>query len=344
MQKPVVTLPRRVKRALIGGAGAAALVGLAAAAATAGLPPAGTITYVDLPAVTVPLPPAAGAQPGSPAAPAPSTVARLAAPEPDRGSGPPTTIDPALQDVTPWGAVPRIAPDGWTPLTHYARPDAGDCRRPCVAAIVTGLGLAGKLTLRALALPGPVGLAFSPYAGPSAWQGRARAAGHEALLALPLQPERFPEDDSGPLTILATAAPEQRLEMLLRVLATGSGYVAVIAEAGAFATKPEAFAPLAQALAVRGIGLVEIGGAALAGQAQAGAIDVDPAPAAIDQALAALAAEALRSGRALAVAQPLPASFERLTAWLASLPAQGIALVPPSRLLEPPAASALARP
>ena len=84
--------------------------------------------------------------------------------------------------------------------------------------------------------------------------------------------------------------------------------------------------------------------AQLAGQAQAGAIDVDPAPAAIDRALAALTAEALRSGRALAVAQPLPASFERLTAWLASLPAQGIALVPPSRLLEPPAASALARP
>lgn len=338
----MVALPRRVKRAAV--AGAAALVVLAAAAATAGLPPAGAIIYVDLPAVTVPLPPAASGQPGSPAAPAPAKVARLAAPEPDRGSGPPEAIDPALQEVTPWGAVPRIAPDGRTPLAHYARPDAGDCRRPCVAVIVTGLGLAGKLTSRALALPAPVGLAFSPYAGPSAWQARARAAGHEALLVLPLQPLLFPQDDSGPLTILSTAAPEQRMGMLLQVLATGSGYVAVIAEAGAFAAKPEAFASLAEVLAARGVGLVEIGSAALAAQAQAAAIDVDPAPAAIDRALTALAGEALRSGRALAVVQPLPASFERLTVWLASLPEQGIALVPPSRLLEPPAASALARP
>ena len=38
------------------------------------------------------------------------------------------------------------------------------------------------------------------------------------------------------------------------------------------------------------------------------------------------------------------ASFERLGAWLASLPAQGITLVPPSRLLAQPTATALARP
>ena len=63
-------------------------------------------------------------------------------------------------------------------------------------------------------------------------------------------------------------------------------------------------------------------------------IDTDPTPAAIDRALTAVAAEARRSGRAMAVAQPLPASFERLTAWLASLPEQGFELVPPSRFLQ----------
>ena len=269
----------------------------------------------------------------------------LAASEPDRGGGPPVAVDPALQETTSWGAVPSIAPDGRTSLTHYSRPNSGDCTRPCIAVVITGLGLADKLTGRALALPGVVGLAFSPYAEAAAWQARARAAGHEVLLALPMQPERFPEDDSGPLTILSEASAEHQVETLLRVLSTGSGYVAVTAEAGAFAARPDAFAPLAQALAARGLGLVEIGGGALAGQAQAAAlpsaaaaaaIDADPAPVAIDRALAAIAAEARRSGRAMVVAQPMPGSFERLTAWLAGFPAQGTGAgvtqpVPPGR-------------
>jgi uncharacterized protein len=203
-----------------------------------------------------------------------------------------------------------------------------------------------------LALPGAVGLAFSPYVETAGWQARARAAGHEALLDLPLQPARYADDDSGPFTILTSVSPEQQLDALLRVLATGSGYVAVTGEAGAFAAKPEAFAPVARALATRGLGLVEIGGSALTGQARAAAlptatatatINADPAPGAIDRALTAVAAEARRSGRALAIFQPLPASFGRLTSWLASLPEQGLKLVPPSRFLQAVPSPALAR-
>ena len=76
-------------------------------------------------------------------------------------------------------------------------PAAPDCSRACVAVVVTGLGLADRLTERALALPGAVGLSFSPYAGAAAWQSRARAAGHEVLLDLPLQPEAFPSTMPG---------------------------------------------------------------------------------------------------------------------------------------------------
>ena len=77
-----------------------------------------------------------------------------------------------------------------------------------MAVLVTGLGLADRLTARALTLPGAVGLSFSPYAGAAAWQARARAAGHEALLMLPLQPERFPHDDAGPLSVRYRGRPE----------------------------------------------------------------------------------------------------------------------------------------
>ena len=51
---------------------------------------------------------------------------------------------------------------------------------------------------------------------------------------------------------------------------------------------------------------------------------------------------ALAGRRPLAVAQPLPASFDRLAAWIATLPERGIELVPPSLLLRDAAAAPVA--
>ena len=222
----------------------------------------------------------------------------LASPEPDHGDGPPAAVDPMLLEQTPAGDLPRIDTQGRMSLQHYGRPASADCRRPCVAVLITGLGLADRLTARALNLPGVIGLSFSPYAGAAGWQARARAAGHEALLMLPLQPELFPHDDAGPLAVQPMAEPERIGDATLRVLATGSGYVALDGVAGAFARTPAAFAPVAALLARRGVGLIEIGGDALAGPAQqaglaylaaAVPVDLDPSPAAIDRALAGVA-------------------------------------------------------
>jgi hypothetical protein len=226
----------------------------------------------------------------------------LTMPEPDAGAGPPIAVDPALVETSPKGDIPRIAPDGRTALRHYARPATTDCSRPCVAVLITGLGLADRLTVRALALPGPVALSFSPYADAVDWQARARAAGHEALLALPLEPERgFPLDDSGPLTVHPRSNPRAAGDAVLRVLAAGSGYVALDAAAGAFVRQPGAFAAVARLLHDRGLGLIEIGGNTLAGPAHASGvaylaaaqpIDLDASPGAIDRALASVASEA----------------------------------------------------
>ena len=78
------------------------------------------------------------------------------------------------------------------------------------------------------------------------------------LLDLPLQPARYPQDDSGPLTVAPSAAGLQ--PALMRALAAGSGYVALAADAGAFAGDTQAFAPLARLLHERGLGFVELGG------------------------------------------------------------------------------------
>ena len=211
--------------------GSLAVAGLAVLAGTAAasLVPRGQIHYVDVPTVQLRLP-ALAVTARSASTPG---IAMLASPEPAREIGLPAPVDLALVETSAVGVLPRIAADGRTSLRQYAHPTAAGCDRPCIGLIVTGLGLAEDVTMRALALPALVGLSFSPYADAAGWQARARRQGHEVLLDLPLQPANYPQDDSGPLAVPASPAGLQAA--VLRALAAGSGYVALAAEPGVFA-------------------------------------------------------------------------------------------------------------
>jgi polysaccharide deacetylase 2 family uncharacterized protein YibQ len=328
---------------------------------------AGTVRYVEIPVVMLPLPAverAAVVAPTvapvvlpEPPAPATTTVVALPplAPAPEMlalaepavaaaAAGPPAEADAALLEDTANGPVPRIAADGRWPLQVYARGGASAapraCSSPCVALLVTGLGLAQEISALATGLPSEIGLSFSPYADAAAdWSGRARRAGHEVLLELPLEPEDFPRNDTGPLTLRIGAAGEAGL---LPVLARAQGYLAVAAPAGAFATAPRGFATIARSLVGRGLGFVELGGTSLRAVARTaglpylsamGPIDAEPSPEAIDRALVAIEAEARRGGRALGFAGAVPVSLARIAAWVPTLPGKGLRLVPPGTLL-----------
>jgi polysaccharide deacetylase 2 family uncharacterized protein YibQ len=276
------------------------------------------VSYGDGPAIRLPMPPA------------PVVAA----------AGPPVEPDPALLEPSELGPLPRIAADGPEAWRVYTRQGGPACTGTCLAVIVTGLGLAHEPMVRALDLPPEVGLAFSPYAEDLAgWQARARAAGHEALLELPLRPARYPEDDAGPLALAPDLPPGQQERALLAVLAAGTGYPAVVAPAGAFAADPARLAPVARALRERGVGFVELGGrtlAAVSGEAGLAyaAAEVPGGDGAVDEAaLEALAAGLRDGGRAVVAMPPTPTALGRLEAWLETLKGQGIALVPPGGFL-----------
>jgi polysaccharide deacetylase 2 family uncharacterized protein YibQ len=283
------------------------------------LPPGG-LRYVDIPVLVMPLPPAAPA-PVSPS-PQPPALTRLMAPEPP---------------TEPLGLA--------APAPRVSAPDA--CAEPCLAVTVTGLGLSSAATARALTLPAVVGLSFSPYAADlDGWRRKAAERGHEVLLDLPLQPLRFPTDDSGPLTLLLNASPEEQAAALERVLAGSDGTLAVVAAAGAFAREPARFAPVAAALEARGLGLVEVagehlraaaaGGRSLAYAAATAPRSDEPGAVAVERALGAAEAEALRRGRAMAAVPPSPLGLDRLSAWIGTLGEKKMTLVPPGALLGPP--------
>lgn len=224
---------------------------------------------------------------------------------------------------------------------------------PRLAILVAGVGLARAMSESALGMPPAVALAISPHAETvPAWLRRGRGSGHEVLLMMPLEPADPARVDPGPHAIGPATPAAAREASLAWLLGLGSGQLGVVAEAGAFARAPEAFAPVAEALAGHGLGLVELGGSyleatargrGLAYAAAGAALDTVPAPASIDLALGQLEAQALRDGRAVGWLRGHPVSFARLAAWLPTLPGKGLALAPVSALLAQPGRMAATR-
>jgi polysaccharide deacetylase 2 family uncharacterized protein YibQ len=249
--------------------------------------------------------------------------------------------DLALLEDGPFGPLPRIAPDGRRPFLAYACPFNLEDMRPKVAVLLVGLGMQRELLDAALTLPAPIGLQFSPYAPDlPALVARARGAGHEVLLELPLESAEPPASDSAPHTRRA-AGVDENLKRLDWALAQASGYIALAGAAPRSADSDQAKAVL-DVLARRGLALIELGHARLAPAAAAAGlpyasarrtIDDDPSVPAIDQALAALEAEALATGSALGVARGHPMSLDRLRRWAATLEAKGLVLAPVSAVL-----------
>jgi polysaccharide deacetylase 2 family uncharacterized protein YibQ len=261
---------------------------------------------------------------------------------PDMEGRAPAAVDLALLEPGPFGPLPRIGPDGRRPLFAYAQPFDFSDRRPKVAVIILGLGLRADLFDAALALPGPVGLQLSPYAPDlPALVERARGAGHEVLLDLPMEPADYPASDPGPHTLLADNSRDENLARLDWVLSRASGYAALAGAGGRFAASDQAAAVL-DVLARRGLALIEVGAGQLEGPAAAAglpyasaphALDQDSSAPAIDRALGGLEAAALEGGSALGLAQDYPVSLDRLRLWLATLADKGLVLAPVSAVL-----------
>lgn len=270
---------------------------------------------------------------------------RLANPiftQPETTKVKPSAPDLALVDASPFGPLPRIGADGRLPLLTYGRPFDRSDSRPKVAVMVTGLGPKADATDATFHLPPAISLSFSPYTEdlPSLFE-RARLAGHEVLVELPMEPSDYPTNDPGPHTLRASGTVDANIERLTWVLSRAQGYFAVSGPTGVFSKSPEAD-PVIRAIADKGVGMVEIDGDGLgpkaedAGLAYTSArhwIDETPSVEAIDQALADLEAEAKANGTAIGVAEAYPISLQRLVNWSAALEQRGIALVPVSAIL-----------
>jgi polysaccharide deacetylase 2 family uncharacterized protein YibQ len=263
-------------------------------------------------------------------------------------------LDPNLLEDTGHGAIPRTAADGTTPFQTYARPSVTPATangKILISVVVTGLGLNEQGTASAIdSLPESVTLAFAPYGkGLQQTVSEARAAGHEVLLEVPLEPFDYPDNDPGPDTLLTGQAPRDNLDKLFTVMGKFGGYVGLINHMGArFTSSAADFGPVMEELGTRGLGYLDDGSSnrSLAPQlAQANAVefgradmvlDTNPARAPILDALKALEAKAADRGSAIGVISALPVSIAALAEWAKTASDRNIEVVPVSALMAKP--------
>jgi uncharacterized protein len=254
--------------------------------------------------------------------------------------------DPALVERGNVGPLPVIAPDGRTPWQVYARPFDRTDHRPRIAILVVGLGLSGAASEAAINdLPGAVTLVFNPFASQlDEWIERARAAGHEVLLSLPMEPADYPRIDPGPKTLLTSLDKQQNLDRARWVLTRVTGYVGVVSLSGSrFTTSKADLLPILDEIKSRGLMFVDSRttdqsvAASLAksiGLPHAASdlvLDRQAARDAIDQRLQQLENLARQNGVAVGITGDVyPVTIERVALWFQSLASKGIVLAPVS--------------
>lgn len=255
---------------------------------------------------------------------------------------------PGLVANGPHGPLPVISAAGERPSHAYARPadlTAATANLPKVALIVGGLGISETATRNAIEnLPPEVTLSFAPYGrNLQQWIDRARDAGHEVLLELPLEPYDYPANDPGPYTLLTSLDTGENMDRLSWLMSRFTGYFGVTVYQGArFTADREAMEPMFEALASRGVAFVDTGVsprsvAESLARAQklpwakgTRTIDLAITPRSIDEALADLEVSAEQHGMSVGFGSGFPVTVERTAKWAETLKERGFVLVPVS--------------
>lgn len=163
---------------------------------------------------------------------------------------------PEVSQITPEGVLPKRGEGkNVTPAMLYARNFTRKDDVATIHLVVLGLGFSSDIQYLAQELPPEVSFAFSPY-GESLAQAieAARNDGHEAWIDLPVQTASYPQDDPGPLGLIATLTPDsfkKRLAMILRNVVGAVGVIFPNDEA--LSTTPKVFGSTLGELNTRGL-------------------------------------------------------------------------------------------
>ena len=217
-----------------------------------------------------------------------------------------------------------------------------------VAVVIMGLGLSRASSMAAIKkLPPEISLALDPYAtNLSDWLVRARIVGHEVLLTLPMESEKFPIQDAGPFALKTSLSKEDNIKRLEVLLSQVTGYFGVATVLGSrFGDSRPLMTEVLNNVKDRGLMLLTTGSqnSLLAPKIARKielplvvgdvTLDAEPSPAGIQAQLRRLEKILNNKDVAVAVAQSYPTTLRRLIAWIKTLESKNITLVPVSALI-----------
>ncbi len=236
----------------------------------------------------------------------------------------------SLPDLSGLPGLPGLNDADQPAWQRFAVPVAAPGARPMIAVVLDDVGLNHAAANRAIELPGPLTLAFMTYAeGLPRMAGRARRAGHELMLHVPMAP-RDPTYDPGPNVLRADLAPAELARRLDWDLDRFEGFVGVNNHMGSrFTASRQGMAAVMTALRARGLLFLDsVTSSASVGSAMARLAGVPYATrdvfldnewsdrAAIARQFARLEAVARRRGSAIGIGHPHRATLDVLTRWL----------------------------
>ena len=218
-------------------------------------------------------------------------------------------------------------------------------RQPMIAIVIDDMGVDRSRSRLTVALQGPLTLAYLAYAGDLAAQTRAaRAAGHELLVHVPMEPSNA-NTDPGPYALLADLTSSELVRRIDWNLNQFKGYVGINNHMGSKATSDRVTMRAVMAeLRERGLLFLdsrtssktvaqeEAVKAGIPALRRDVFIDHDPSPIAVRAALLDLENVAYQQGYAIAIGHPRDATIGALSEWLPDVHSRGFAIVPVSAI------------
>ena len=259
--------------------------------------------------------------------------------------------DLALVEKTADGReLPAVARNGTRPMDAYARPVPElDATIPQIAVAIRGIGLSRSASIAAIkALPPEVSMIISPYArDPADWVLRARLAGHEVFMGLPMESANFPFEDAGPLALNSAKQVGDNMATLTNLMGMVPGYVGFMSRFGSkFGLAEGQLRPIFEELKARGLMFVDSGESGSGAMARIAAevavpkavvdihLDRTPTEDEIAGRLLRLGALARSQSVAVAMGEPYPHTIRELKSWLAAQPPERLRLVPLSAVAD----------
>jgi len=262
----------------------------------------------------------------------------------ERSGAPPRPI-PASAPGPRTGAPPptaAAAPVRGEPLwLRNARPYVDARSVPAVAIVIDDLGLGVQPTRQAIALGEGVTLALMTYAPKlDRWAAAARAARHELLVHVPMEPLSA-KVDPGPEALTVALTDDEIRERLRWGLERLDGYVGINNHMGSrFTQERGGMSVVMEEVKARGLlflDSVTIGrtvGAAVATAMHVPAaernvfLDDVPTAAGVARQIAVLEQVARKHGSAIGIGHPHPATLAAVAQWLPKAASRGVAVVP----------------